>query len=387
MLSINPKKEYDEANEREYREDVKRRLEKAWSKGANLIIPFGYTLGFTGADGLEVTFTLDGDGTFVITHDGTEVISFGANDATFALDNDGRVVGIRLSGRAVTEINMLADVFNFYDGLTDRPLLSAGGGVFTVNGDIAVTGSIVVGDVRWPVALQPKTIYAADGAAIEWAEGSALSDIPNYTIATPAAVALAAGEAFEPPTIQGATTTGGTLRMKISTPTTTSSVTDTTDTAGGGGDPDRVMAKSGTADAYNAVYNIRIQGTMTVTSTYDPDALAYLNDGEVAISPWFNDGGGWDEGPTIYLYPWDIGIPAYTGSSSAGTPSFDVTVPVTWANAIGQHAGYEFGASYESGGSLTDLVSVQYTTQTASGLRTGSPNGEVATILVLPKNI
>ena len=309
---------------------------------------------------------------------------------TIELDVNGRATIFRLQDDGTTsDIIFKSDTFKFFDGVSDVALFSAGGGIITINGDLAVSGSIVVGEIRWPVALQPKLINKADGEAVLWAEGAALSAVPDFTIAVPSGVALAAGEAWEPPTITSATTTGGTLRLKISTPSTTATVTDSTDASGGGGNPDRVMAKSDSADAYNAVYNFRVQGLLYVTSYYSTDAGGYVNDGELILSTWFDDGGGFDEGPSIYINPWDAGIAAVTVSSQTGTHAYDLTVPTTWANAIGAGGTYAYGVSKDTGhasSTLTDLTSVSYLKQTVSGTRTGSPNGETATISVLPKN-
>lgn len=304
----------------------------------------------------------------------------------FTTDVNGRIANLKLlSNGSTSSVVFKADAFDFFDGISERALISAAGGILTVNGDIAVTGAILVGAVRWPVALQAKPFYKADGETIQWAGGSALSAIPEYSIAVPTGVALSAGEAWEA-SLQSITTVGATLRLKISTPGATSSVTDTTDSAGGGGDPDRVMDKADSADAYNVVYNFRVQGTINVTSTNEGGGI-WSNDGVALISTWFNDGGGWDEGPGIAIYPADVGIDFLSGVNNTGAHAFDVTAAISWGNAIGQHGGKEYGVSYEYGGSLTDFVSVQYTKQSASGTRTGSPNGEPATILVLPRNI
>lgn len=378
-------KDFNRQNENAFRQYAEGEFSMAYRKDGDVILPFGFALGFTGANGEAVRFVLNGSGAFTLTVNGVEILNLTSSSATFALNNDGRVTGIRLSDGTTGTIDMLASALNFYDGVTDRALLSAGGGLVTINGDVAVGGSIFLGAARWPLAAQTKTIYAADGDAIEWAGGSALSAIPAYTITAPSGVALAAGEAFDPPTIQSATTTGGTLRLKISTPGATATVTDTTDAAGSGGDPDRVMHKADSADAYNGIYYFRVQGTMTIVSVLS--GSDYIHIGSVVLSTWFNDGGGWDEGPSIYLDTWDAGIPSSSGSDETGSHAFDNIIAVAWANAVGQHAGYEWGVSYESGGSLTDFVSVEYTKQAASGSRTGSPNGEQATILVLPKNI
>lgn len=326
---IEPSKAYTQQNEFEHRDEVERELLQKHDKRADVIIPYGKKLGFTGLNGEQVTLVLNEDGAFTI---------------------------------------------------------DAGTGVVRFAGDLEVAGSVTVGEVRWPVALQPAYLYAADGATIQWADGAALTQIPLYSITVPGGVALAAGEAWESPTIQNATTTGGTLRLKISTPGVTSNVTDTTDSAGGVGEPNRVMAKSVTGDAYNGVYTFTFSGTMDIVSEPLGEGL-YYHDGAVTLSTWFNDGGGWDEGPPVVITSNNILGYAISSANLTGTHTFtNIAKSVTWANAVGQHAGTEFGASYESGGSLTDLVSVAYTTQSTSGTRTGSPNGETATIIVTPQN-
>jgi hypothetical protein len=401
--------QFDKGNERAFRQYVDGEFALVYRKGQNVIIPFGSLLGFYGSTGKTVTFGLDGSDAFTISIDDAAAITLATSgdlselEASitvdvaeiddklvgsfgFSLDVNNRIASLKLlSDGTTSDIVFKADSFKFFDGVSDVALFSAAAGLVTINGDLAVSGSIRVGAVRWPVALQPAQIYAADGDAIQWANGSALSAVPIYEITIPSGVALAAGEAWDPPTIQSATTTGGTLRLKISTPGATSGVTDNTDAAGGVGDPDRVMDKADSADAYDGIYRFRIQGTITILSENNGDGTFY-HDGEVVLSSWFDDGGGWDEGPAIRISALDaLGFDT-SGSSLTGSQSFDVTKAVTWANAIGQHGGTEYGVSIESGGSLTDFVSVNYTKQAVSGTRTGSPNGETATILYLPQN-
>lgn len=402
-------KEFDRRNEHAFRLFVEGELAEFYRKGVNVIIPFGKQLGFYGSTGKTVTFDLDAADNFTISIDDATAITLATSgdlselSATitldvaevedklvgsfgFELDVNNRIASVKLlSDGTTSDVVFKADSFKFFDGVTDFALFTAAGGLVTINGDLNVEGSIRVGEVRWPVSLQPKLIYAADGGAIQWASGSDLSAVPNYTILVPSGVTLATGEAWEPPTIQSATTAGGTLRLKISTPGTTASVTDTTDTAGGGSDPNRVMTKADSADAYNGVYNFRIQGTINITSE-DLGFGTYFHTGRAVMSIWFNDGGGWDEGPSFVVDPIDALGFDVSASSLTGSNAFDVTRSITWADAIGQHGGYEWGASYESGGSLTDFVSVQYIKQSVSGTRTGSPNGETATIQIVPKN-
>ena len=380
---------FSKANEAAFRSYVEGEFADTYRKSGNIILPFGFSLGFTGQNGESVVFQLDSSGVFNLLVDGTAVFSVSSSGASLALNSDGRVTGLQIAGGTTSVINMLASALNFYDGTTDRPLLTAAGGRFTIDGDLEVTGSFTLGGVRVPVSPQARTFYKADGEAVEWAGGEALNAVPEVTIIPPGGVVLAAGEALEPPTITSATTTGGTLRLKISTPGVTSTVTDSTDAAGGTGQPSRVMAKGDVADAYNGIYNFRVQGSLRVRSTYDGESGLYTNDGEASFSTWFDDGGGFDEGPTFYVNPWDAGVAALTSSSMTGDYAYDVTTPISWANPIGAGGTYAYGVTLESGlvgTTLTDLTSVSYTKQSTSGMRTGSPNGEVATIIVQPKN-
>lgn len=59
-LVIEASKEYDRGNEQEFREDVRRKLGKGYKKDGNVIIPFGYELGFTAPNGNEYRFSVDG---------------------------------------------------------------------------------------------------------------------------------------------------------------------------------------------------------------------------------------------------------------------------------------------------------------------------------------
>jgi hypothetical protein len=428
---VSTKPQYDAQNEASFREEVRRALSGSYDRRSNLTVPFGKKLQFTSAQGQVITFGYSAGGDFTIQQDagtpfGLASISYvtsvesglegsiatlettlsaeigdvaadvvinaaaiatvdGKLTASYSVtvDGNGRIASLKLLSNGTTSgVKFKADAFQFFDGSTDRALIDASGGILTVNGDLAVGGSIVVGAVRWPVALKPKLLYAADGGAIQWAGGSALSQVPDYTISVPGGVALAAGEAWEPPTLTSVTTTGATLRLKISTPGTTSTVTQSTDAAGGGSDPTRVMAKSDSADAYDGIYNFRVVGTITITGVYDGSIALWINSGSCLISTWFDDGGGWDEGPSF-------SVDAYYESltDETGSVGFDTTVAVPWANAIGAGGTYDFGVTAESGGTVTDLHTVTYIKQTVSGSRTGSPNGETATIIVIPKNL
>lgn len=388
---------YDQRNEFEHREGVERELANTYRKNQDIIIPYGKKLGFNGTNGEQVVLSYDE--AFKITIDGTTVVELATDSALttvegklsasygVTVDANGRIASLKLlSNGDTSDIVFTADSLKFYDGRSEVALFSAGGGVVTVNGDLGVSGRILTGTARWPVALAPRVFRAADGEAIEWAGGAALGAVPTFTVQPPAGVALAAGEAWQSLTVTSATTTGGTVYVKIATPATPSTVTSSTDSAGGGGSPDRIMNKTDSADAYDAIYAFRVQGTMTITSTYESELAAYLHTGGAYITTYFNDGGGWDAGPAIIVTVEDVLGATYSASDETGSHAYDVTQSVTWASAIGQHGAEEFGATIAAGGTLTDLTSVVYQKMAATGTRTGSPNGEKATITVIPAN-
>jgi hypothetical protein len=287
----------------------------------------------------------------------------------------------------ISQLKMTADKFTVQTSSTDKQVFEVTGDTVRIDADLNVSAGITVGAARLKVALESIRKTGADGAAITWAGGTNIGNIPEYVLDLSSLAALSAGEQYSV-YLTSVTGTGATVYAKIITPGTTSTVSQTVDAAGGGSDPDRVMAKSDSADAYDGIYYFRVVGSMQVTSLNEGGGI-YSNDGSVVISTWFNDGGGWDEGPPIMIYPWDIGIDYITTYDAGGSQSFDITVPISWSNAIGAGSTYDFGVSLEnpgSGQSLTDLHTVSYTKQSSSGTRTASPNGEVVKITAFPRN-
>jgi hypothetical protein len=66
MLTIPPKPKYDEDNEFEYREDVRRKLGQTYKTTGDLTVPFGKSLAFTSAQGQVITFGYNAGGEFTI---------------------------------------------------------------------------------------------------------------------------------------------------------------------------------------------------------------------------------------------------------------------------------------------------------------------------------
>jgi hypothetical protein len=280
----------------------------------------------------------------------------------------------------VSQLKMTADKFTIFNSSSDVAVFDVTGSQIKMTADLNVSAGISVGAARLKVALESILKTGADGAAITWADGVSIGSAPAYVLDLSTLAPLTAGETYSV-TLTGVTATGATVYAKILTPGTTSTVTQTTDAAGGGGDPTRVMAKTDSADAYNGVYNFRVVGNMTITGTYDGDLGQWINSGILVVSTWFNDGGGWDQGPNIEF------VSFYAGATDdSGTVGVDDTFAVAWANAIGAGATYDFGVSAVSGGTVTDLHTVSYLKQTSSGLRTASPSGETVKITAFPRN-
>lgn len=307
--------------------------------------------------------------------DGKLTASYGVT-----VDGNGRIASMKLlSDGTTSSVKFKTDTFQIYNNVTDVAVFDVTGSQIRMVADLNVAAGITVGSARLKVGLESIRKTGADGAAITWANGSSIGNIPEYVLDLSSLDALASGEQYSV-YLTSVTATGATVYAKIVTPGATSTVTQTTDAAGGGGAPTRVMAKTDNADAYDGVYNFRVIGTVTVTSAYEGELSAYVNSGLCTISTWFNDGGGWDEGPSIEVVYFTI------GADEAGAQAFDVTAAINWGNAIGAGGTYDFGVTADSGGTVTDLHTVSYIKQTSTGLRTASPNSETVKITAFPRN-
>lgn len=401
-------KEWNRLNEVAFRNYLDSEFADTHRKSSDLIIPYGFRLGFVGATGSEVAFELNSSDQFAITVNGDTAITFASSgdlsalnlsltalveevddklqgSVALTLDVNGRAASFKLlSDGTTSDIIFKADTFQFFDGVSDRPVFLAEGGLITINADLQVEGAILVGSARLNVALESLEFQKIDGDAVLWKGGVSIGTAPAYTLDISALNPLASGEQYDV-RLTDVTDIGATVRAKILTPGATATQTETTDTAGGGGDPDRIMTKPTTEDSYNGTYTFEFSGTMTINGVYTGTPGRYVNNGSLRISTWFNDGSGWDEGPTIVLTPTNIDIPSI-GPDNTGAAAFTIDAAVNWSAPIGSSAAYEFGLSHESGGSLTDFVSITYVSQAFSGERTASPNGEQLKISAFPRN-
>lgn len=83
LVSVKP--DYDAQNERAYRQYVEGEFALTYRKTENLIIPYGYYLGFNGVTGKEVVLGLNGSDQFTISIDGA---------TAFALASDSSVSSV-----------------------------------------------------------------------------------------------------------------------------------------------------------------------------------------------------------------------------------------------------------------------------------------------------
>ena len=107
MLAFVAPDAYDAEAEQQYRTDVERRLKRTWQKNANVIVPYGYQLGFSGEDGSEVAFKYEA-GTLKVTIDGTTVVSFATDAALLALQAAYEAADATLQANITTEASTRA---------------------------------------------------------------------------------------------------------------------------------------------------------------------------------------------------------------------------------------------------------------------------------------
>lgn len=107
MLAFLAPDAYDAEAEQQYRSDVEKRLKRTWQKNANVIVPYGYQLGFSGEDGSEVAFKYE-TGTLKVTIDGTTVVSFATDAALLALQSAYQAADTALQANITSEASTRA---------------------------------------------------------------------------------------------------------------------------------------------------------------------------------------------------------------------------------------------------------------------------------------
>lgn len=122
LVSVKP--DYDAQNERAYRQYVEGEFALTYRKTENLIIPYGYYLGFNGVTGKEVVLGLNGSDQFTISIDGA---------TAFALASDSSVSSVSAEVIAARqgEANLSAKVT-----LVNNAAVSAGSVAATAQSEV-----------------------------------------------------------------------------------------------------------------------------------------------------------------------------------------------------------------------------------------------------------
>lgn len=276
-------------------------------------------------------------------------------------------------------VDIITDVIRMGSG--PNPAMRIVGNRPFFSGDIEVGGAVRVGNYRIPLALQSFQLALADGEVAAFG-----LNIGTYDLLFDASALspLTSGQAYDTRALNK-TGTGFTMSAKKTTPATPSTITSTSAAYPGTG-PTGQMHKASAADAVNAYYSFNYSVNWSVGGTMGPQPIVEMREVYGVATFYINAGSGWVEVGSESLY--FAGNPGDSGTSPMVTS-------VYYANAIGQHGGYEFGMTVESYGgtlnafmSLASFGSVVYQAPGSGGSSsTASPNGEKVIVTVQPKNV
>lgn len=137
-------------------------------------------------------------------------------------------------------------------------VLAGGNAVFT--GNLNVGAQFRLGNgAGWPVALAQRDFQLTDGQNISY--GTTFETVPDFSFKLNNLAPLNAGETYQI-YMENPSTTGATLRAKISVPAPPVSITLTNDYYSATG-PVRQMDKGGNPDSVDGSYTLYIHGTMS----------------------------------------------------------------------------------------------------------------------------
>lgn len=298
--------------------------------------------------------------------------------STVEFFTDGTTTGGRtlIRGRVHDDVNGTtnANLTLASSGSIDLAILDGSGNIdqvisaLTIEGDKALFSGrlagrevgVIHGDIFVPAALETVEGSGRHGNFISYGGNVPVQPVWKFDLS--GLPALAAGKRYVVEA-RNRTPNAAQIYAQILDSTGQTTITETGDSAGTGSNPDRIMQKSNAGDGPS--YRFRVKGAMTVTSFQSGGE--WINSGSVTLQTYFNDGGGYDEGPTINLNQNDAGIQTKSPSSLAGSYVYDVVVTVPWGNVIGANGTAEFGCSKIGGnGTFTDLVSVAYDVPTGA---------------------
>jgi len=269
--------------------------------------------------------------------------------------------------------------------------LSVFAGEVIVFGSLTASAGIYLGTgTKWQVALRNKSFVVRDGVAISY--GLDFGTPPLITFSTVGLAPLNAGETYAL-SADNSTGTGFTPRLKISTPGTSTQVSLTTDTAPGTG-PTRQIDKGANADAANNTYEFAVYGTFTDFAYYEGETEPgwqqpiqqpgigqgnYIN-GSVTIGIWAMVAGAWSKRAERSEFIYQT-VPSGGQQTVSWFHQSGVDLGVTGVQAFGVTIESHSGIS----AAVTDLASVSWTAQAASGERSATPSGQSTTAVVSPQ--
>lgn len=312
-----------------------------------------------------------------------------------------RVAGMRFhavdgTDQNYSSVDFLADVFRVWDTVAQSgraPFEVRNGGVRMNSAFVdrlAVGVSLTVGSTNLRVAVQPFTITATDGVAKSY--GYDLGTNPTLVFG-PCPVPLNAGETYAP-TADNQSPTGFTPRFKITTPGTPTNQSYGPSNA-------NPLTLSGYAGYHFALAGPAKDGNITVsaqgTFVYDfynfstgqnpgepmqeyPE-YDFYTDGYLSLGVYGYNGSSWARLGGIDVPP---GFHGRWDSSGQKSRSYNESVALQIGSNI-THIGVVLEAESHAGSNLASMGSTYQTASTGS-VRSATPNGELISVQVFPKN-
>jgi len=265
----------------------------------------------------------------------------------------------------------------FGAGRIDLVVFDQGGGVTSVVQAVTLEGPdavfsgginaafVRVGTGRLNVAVEPVFAQGSDGDIISY--GFTVASEPKISFDVSGLPALAVGESYVVKAVNRTSSQFMLSLKKRAAGGVVSTVSDSGAEAVINVDGGTGLAINKTHnDSSNGKYTFRLRGNLRVQSTenFEIGQDDWFHSGFASINTYFNSGGGYAQGPTIYLNPEDVGLDNAGSSDQTGDYAYDVTRTVDWGNALGVNGTREFAVKLdfasEIGTTVTELVSVTY---------------------------
>jgi hypothetical protein len=256
---------------------------------------------------------------------------------------------------------------------------------------VAVGASIVVGSRRLALAVQPFAISVTDGVPATF--GYNIGQEPTIVFLRDGAIQTPGSAESYDFTAEAPTGNGFTPRLKIKTATAPANVTHGPGGHSSGGGIDFYYAlNSGRA---NTTVNVRSTGVIQyqwVNNRFDSGHIPEYEEqpgyewdryteGYLVLQTKIYNGSVWRDGPPIEVYP----PPLNSGTTGLRTSSYDTGDVAITVNPGDTHVGISLAYESHAGSYVSDLR-LGYQTAGASGVRSATPNGELTTAMVYPRN-